>query len=91
MKLFLLLLLFQLVWQKSDPDDHVQGRRGQRSRGVSIQFPRPGEGAGNGDAHEQGEDPGERQHGGVHRYQAGGDGRERSTGMRDGGQAGWRA
>lgn len=68
-------LLLQLVWQKSDPDDHVKGRRGERSRGVSVQFPRTGEGAGNGDPHEQGEDPGERQHGGVHRHQAGGDSR----------------
>lgn len=68
-------MLFQLVRQKSDPDDHVQGWRGERSCGLSVQFPHTGEGAGNGDPHEQGEDPGEWQHGGVHCHQAGGDSR----------------
>lgn len=57
----------QLVWKEANPDDHKRHRRGQRSSS-GIQLPKPG----NGDADEQGEGPGEWQHGGVHRHHSGG-------------------
>lgn len=60
----------QLVRQTADPDYHTQRWRGERGGSICIQLARPGERAGNGDPHEQGEDPGERQHGGVHRHHA---------------------
>lgn len=61
----------QLVWQTADPDDHIQRwRRRERGNSIGVQLPRPRERAGNGDPHEQGEDPGERQHRGVHRHHA---------------------
>ncbi|KAA8590484.1 hypothetical protein FQN60_014418, partial [Etheostoma spectabile] len=71
----------ELVRQTSDPDDHIQRQR-RRERGcrISIQLPRPGERAGNGDPHEQGEDPRKRQHRGVHRHHARGVARERTAG-----------
>lgn len=62
-------VLLQLVRQTADPDDHIQRwRRGERGNSIRIQLPRPGERAGDGDPHEQGEDPGEWQHRRVHRH-----------------------
>ena len=86
-----LTVLLQLVRQKADPDDHAQRwRRGERGGGVRIQLARPRERAGDGDPHEQGEDPGERQHRGVHRHHARGVARQRAAGVREEGECGGR-
>lgn len=76
-------MLLQLVRQTADPDDHIQRRWGGERSGSSVQFPRPGARAGDGDPHEQGEDPGEWQHGGVHRHHARGVARQRAAGVRE--------
>lgn len=66
-------VLLQLVRQTADPDDHFQRwRRGERGDSISIQLPRSGERARNGDPHEQREDPGKWQHRGVHCHYTGG-------------------
>ncbi|KAJ0029671.1 hypothetical protein NQD34_004668 [Periophthalmus magnuspinnatus] len=59
-----------LVRETADPHDHQRGRRRQRNGHVRLQLTRPGERAGDGHAHEQGKDPRERQHRGIHRHHA---------------------